>query len=922
MTKTKKIVSLQVVKPGSNPDVDSDFNTKIREKVVNHIKDIYGVNNVASIGTFQTLAAKGSFKSLCTIYEVPFSQANKVSELIPQIVKDEDDPDSEDEGMLSDLYDPRSSSYSAGADFRSATSGEEWKKIIAGALAMEGRNKTTGVHPCGLVISSKPLEGVVPLNVRQNDGLVVSQWTYPQLESLGLIKMDLLGLDTVDLIQHAIENIVAAGKTPPNMVDVIHGPMDDKKVYDMLGRGESIGIFQMASDGVRDLLKRMKPTTVDDLIATTALFRPGPMAMQSHIRYADRKNGREEMSYPVHPDFKGTELETILGKTYFLVVYQEQILQIANRIAGMTLQEGDDLRKAMGKKIIPKMMAIKPKFVSGGEANGYSTEAMEQLWDTCAEFAKYGFNKAHSVAYGITAYQAAFLKANYPVEFMAALLAQNVGVKNKILMFLQEAQRMGLSVGSVNVNTSEVRVSPDYSRKSGYDIVYGFSGVNGVSTEISEIIIQERQRNGLFKSVQDMIDRCAPLGVSNRRIYENIAKAGGFDDFGVSRKAVVENLNGLLGVAKTKEAKGASLFDLFGENSAMESSSVDLKNQPEYPHVEKLKYEAEIIGLYLTSHPLANVGPGLSKARSTTISNLRKSSQRTTATITAAVTDVTKKIQKRTGSKSIIVTLDDGTGLISANVSKELVKGIDKQIARDRLKKLYVEGESEVPEDMEILATNSEYIARKDIEKNSVYVMSVTYQPPRGESSYGARINSIEELELSEDGSLPIRMRFVHDDETETKMSSLARKLPRSIAERNPGDYPIFVAEVSRKNRVETESDAVYKAAAEEIRHGVSTQKESQVSNGNENLWGGKSTTKKKNVSKNEGRVWPPKTPNENSATRSGRVLDEWGFMRGLEYVDTGLRAAKTKRTELDIEKYLGVENYDFGWFDETILED
>lgn len=919
---SKKIVSLRVIKPGSQPDVDSDFNTKVREAAVDHVKEVYGTENVASIGTFLTLAAKGSFKNLCTIYEIPFSQANKISDLIPQIVKDDDDEDGDSEGLLGDLYNVRSSSYGAGADFRSATSGEEWKKIISGALAIEGRNKSTGVHPCGIVISSQPLSNVVPLNVRQTDGLVVSQWNYPQLESLGLIKMDFLGLDTVDLIQHTVESIAAEGKTPPNMLEIIHGPMDDKKVYDLLSRGETIGMFQIAGAGVQDLLRRMKPTTVNDIIATTALYRPGPMGMQSHIRYADRKNGREEVDY-VHEDFKGSPLEEILGPTYGLVVYQEQILQIANRIAGMTLQEGDDLRKAMGKKIMAKMLLMKPKFLDGGVANGYSEEAMQRLWDTAEEFAKYGFNKSHSVAYGINAYQTAYLKANYPVEFMAALLAQNVGVKDKILVFLQEAQRMGLKVGSVNVNISEDRVSPDITRKSGFDIVYGFSGISAVSSDMAKIIIEERKKNGLFISVQDMINRCVPLGVANRRIYESIAKAGGFDEFGVSRKAVVENLNGLLGAAKTKESKGASLFDIFGENTAMESSSIDLKGQPEYPHVEKLKYEADMIGLYLTSHPLSHVGPGLSKARSTTIANLKKSQQQSTVTLTVAVTDIVKKMMKRTGGKSIMLTLDDGTGVMSANLSKEIIKGIDKQIAQDRLRKLYEEWEKEVPEDMELLATNGEFVARKDIVKNSVYVINLTFRPARGESPYGARINTIEELTLADDGSLPIRMRFVHDDDSADRMNSLAKKLPRSISERNPGDYPIFIATPSRDGRNDGESDDIFRAAANVIREGGSGEVTAGVTNSsNENLWGAKGSAKRKVAARTK-RVWPPEVKSTTrSAYRPGRTMDEWGFMRGLEYVDTGLRAAKSKKTELDIEKYLGVENYDFGWFDESILED
>ncbi len=912
---SRKIVSIQVVKPGSNPDVDSDFNTKAREHAINHVKELHGAGNVASIGTFSTSAAKMSFKTMCTIYEVPFSQANKISDLIPIAGEGGD-------VTIADIYNPRSEVYTASADFRSATAGEEWEKIIEGAKALEGRNKTTGVHPCGIVISSQPLINTVPLQVRQDDGLVVTQWAYPELESLGLIKMDFLGLDTVDLIQHTIENIMESGKTVPNMLDIINGDMDDKKTIDMIARGETIGLFQLAGDGVQDLLKRIKPTSVHDIIATTALYRPGPMGVQSHIRYADRKNGKEEVDF-IHEDFKGTAIEEILGSTYGLVVYQEQIIRIANQIAGMSLQEGDDLRKAMGKKIMAKMLAMKPKFMEGGAAKGYSNEAMELLWNTCEEFAKYGFNLAHSVAYGINAYQTAYLKANYPVEFMAALIAQNVGNKNKVLTFLQEARRMGLKVGSVNVNISESKVTPDFTRASGFDIVYGFDGLKGVSNDIAEIIITERNSKGDFASVQDMINRCLPKGVANRRVYEAIAKAGGFDLFGVSRKAVVENLNGLLSASKTKEAKGASLFDIFGETEIMESSSIDLKGQAEYPHVIKLKLEADIVGLYLTGHPIEKAGPGLSKARTATIATLVKAQQMTTATLTVAITEITKKPMRK-GGKSVTVTLDDGTGYISANVSRDLVKGMDKFTAQERIRKLYEDGEVQVPEEMEELATSSEFVALEDIEQNSVYVVNVTFRPARGEAPYGARVNSIVPLALADDGSLPIRMRILYTDSTEDKANELAKKLPRAIASRNPGDYPIYVALAPKTGYTTGEDETTYKAAVDEMRAGEKKTEAKSTAADNTNLWGGADNRKKKAAAAStEGkRIWPPATPAKARGPRPGVPLDEDSIIRNLRYVDSGFTASKTKKTELDIEKYLGVESYDYGIFDSAVLED
>lgn len=921
MVQTKRIKSLKVVKAGSSPDIDSDFNTAHRADALQHVKDIYGADNVSSIGTFGTLLAKGAFKTMCTIYEIPFAQANKISDLIPDKVDGED-------VTFAKMFDPTSPVYGATADFRAAISASNWEPIIKGAIGIEGKNKSTGAHACGYVISSKPLFETVPLLVRQKDGEVISQWTYPELESLGLIKMDFLGLDTVDLIQHTVENIMKNGKTPPNMMDIVHGPMDDPKTFALLQRGETIGTFQLASDGMQELLKRIKPTTIDDIIAATALYRPGPMGMNSHTRYADRKNGREKIDY-VHPDFNGSELEDILKDTYSLVVYQEQIIRIANQIAGMTLQEGDDLRSAMGKKKIEKMAAMKPKFIDGGRAKGYSEEAMIVLWDTCAEFAKYGFNLSHSVAYGINAYQTAYLKANYPVEFMAALIAQNVNKRDKLLTFLQEARRMGLKVGSIDVNSSDIAVSPDYENSSEFDIVFGFAGASSISEENARIIVEERQKGGKFTSVQDMVNRCYSAGVQNSKIFENIAKAGGFDSFGVSRRAVVESVRDLIGMAKTKVSKGASLFDLMGASNAVESATVDLSSMPEYPYVEMLKHEASVVGLYLTSHPLSKAGPGLSKARTSTISSLLKSSRQTSATITVAVTEVEKKIMAR-GGRRIAVTLDDGTSYMRANISKTLVKMMDKGIAQDRVRKLYEDGQSSVPPEMEETVLNPEFAALSEVEKNSVYVMSVTFRPPRGEDQpYSAVVNSIEPLVLADNGTLPIRMRLLYNDNNKAKATQLARKLPQAIAKRNPGDYPIFLAYDHRNNLFKVSEEALYAAAIDEIRNGANNRTTSEnpakKSSGSNNLWGGAQPSApakgKKGSSNENARSWPPRIP-QSVAQGNVEFSNTTELIKNATYVDTGFRAAKGKATELDIEKYLGVENYDFGVWDPSIIDE
>lgn len=924
---TKRIASIEIVKPGSNPDVDSDFNTEIRDVALDHVKDVYGEDTIANITTFTTLAAKGAFKAMCNIYQIPFAQAGKIASLIPPPIEGV-------ECTIADIFDPFSDRFSEGAEFRSATSGSEWTQIVEAAKNIEGRNKNTGVHPCGVIMSSKPLGGVIPLQTRQDDGRVVTQWTYKECEDLGLIKMDFLGLDTVDLIQYSVGYIQRSGRPVPNMVELIHGNMDDKKTFEMLQRGDTIGVFQLASDGVRDLLKRMLPTRFEDIVATTALFRPGPMGQLSHIRYADRKNGREEMDY-IHAEFKGSALEEILKDTYGVVVFQEQIIKIASDIGGMTLQEGDDLRSAMGKKNIPKMTAMKPKFFAGAEANGFSEEATRRLWDTIAEFAKYGFNKAHSVAYAMNAYQAAYLKANYPVEFMAALISQNVGTKEKILAFLQEARRMGLKVGTVDINISDIKVAPDFKGDSAFDIVYGLSGVNAVSMDMAGIIINEREKNGRYKSVQDLVNRCLPLGVSNKKIYENLALGGAFDNLGVTRRAVVENLPAMLNEAKTKSARGATLFDMFAP--AEESGeSVDL-SIGEYPFVEKLKKEADVIGLYLTDHPLSKVGPGLSKMRNSTIAKLYKSNQASTVTIAGSITDITKKIRKQ-GGKSIAVTIDDGTGYVTAHLSRDIVKSIDKLSSQDKLRKLYEAGDTNISKEVRDIVADQKFEAMEDIEKNSVYIMNLTFRPERGDSPVGARINSIKPLKLADNGSLPIRIRFEMDDSNEAEMKKLYKLLPQNLAKKIPGDYPIHVAiyrdldeAVPSKPNESVFLDAIAEMDAD-LKNGVDLKAQALADTKDETsvtLSGERATRakKKKPAAKTESlRQWPPKAVHAPLVNKANKKIERNELIASkiemIDYRDTGLTASKTQKLELAIEKFVGVENFDFGIFNADILDE
>ena len=937
----KRIASIEVVKPGSDPDVDSDFNTQIRPEVIEYVADKYG--HVANIITFATMKAKKAFKSLCTLYEIPFADANRISSLIPDGAEGK-------EPTMADIYDPYSDFYHDAAEFRGAVTGDEWDDLIEGSIAIEGRIDAIGLHPCGVVISAKPLEDVIPTHVRQSDGLRIAQWTYPELESIGLIKMDFLGLDTVDLIQHAIENIQLLGKDAPSMLELIHGPMDDAATYELLSRGDTTGIFQLSGDGMRELLRVMKPNTFMDIVACNALFRPGPMGMGSHTKYALRKNGLEKVDYPVHEDFKGSELEEILKDTQFLVVYQEQIIRIANRIAGMTLQEGDDLRKAMGKKKKDVMESMRPVFFEGSRKNGYSDEAIQELWDTIETFAEYGFNLSHSVAYAMNGYQSAWLKTNYPKEFMAALIDQRVGNKAKTLAHLQEARRMGLRVGPISANNSGVKVSPNADGAPDFDIVYGFSGLAAVSEESAKIIVDERNANGDFTGPEDFVKRCFKAGLAKKNVYENIAYAGGFDEFGKTRKAVIEAIPKLIVSAKNTEAKGVSLFDMMNRSGA---ASVSIRYaKDEFDYGEKLRLEADTIGLYISGHPMdyvskADLGKIGAVPLETMLAYKGKAQQ---FRVVAVPTEITKKNSRR-GGKSILLTLEDPSVTLEARLDKKIIKAIDKKASQDKFKELYCRGSEELQE-LHALTIDPEVgYARSGIDKNRLYVFDVLFRPAWKEgTTAGITVMEFDELNLTNEGKLPVRVRFLSKEKngqvhkiSKSKIVEALSTVERNMEKRSKAsgsdaqsvDIPILISRYTERMTRTVENRKAYDRALtisledggskELLKTAVKVEgkkaKSKSKSSGKE-LFEGSSLkvaeAGKKAEIRNDLRVWPPKGVTE-TIDEVVKQSDIPGYNRALNhlrYVDSGKKSSKMLSIAMKVLEEYGVtsEEIDSGY--------
>lgn len=765
----KKVIEDVFVKiPGSAPDIDTDFHTEGREEVVQYCVDKYGEENVANIVTFGTFKAKRAFKAMCTIYNVPFAAANKASGYIPGAQGAE--------ASLEDIINPTSPRYNEGADFRQATEGEMFEEVVEMASKLDGRISETGVHPCGVIISSEPLAGIVPTQVRQNDGKIITQWEYPELEALGLIKMDMLGLELINTVQQTLENIRLTNESAqdkdeireiPDMKELLQGNLDDSQTYKMLQEGNTVGIFQLGSTGVRELLKRAKPTEFMDVATITALYRPGPMSMNSHIEWADRKSGTKEVVY-IDERLKGTVVKKILEETAGLVIFQEQIMQIATQYAGMTPHEADQLRKAMGKKKISIMTEMHPKFVKGAIENGSTKELAEKIWETMEGFGSYGFNKSHSVSYALNIYEAAYLKAHYPAEFMAAVIQQGFSDPNKVKQYIQEAKRMKLRLGPVDINNSQVQMaSTGVSKDNEYDIVFGFSGIKQMNDNLAHEIVEERNANGPYESVADFVKRVSKRTQLTASPLSNLAKSGAFDCFNVSRKLVSEKAKMIVDSGVKQADKGVSLFDMLGPSSTVSgvTESIEITGE-DYEYNKMIKLEADVIGMYVSGHPTSQLGHIARMYKPTNLQSILSSGgSKETYTVLGTVTQVASKTN-RAGNKSMAVLIDDGTDTSTSYLPRNVVQSIEKYEEIIRIQRAKEKGvelkETKRSEKMRELLMDNSIKPMEPVEVNHPYLFKIK---TRG---WGDNVNisvvDIIKLDTAPDGSLPYEVNIKNEN--------------------------------------------------------------------------------------------------------------------------------------------------------------
>ncbi len=566
----------------SMPDIDIDFDEDGREHILKWVVDKYGKKRVANIITFGTMAAKMAIRDVARVLKLPLSEADKLAKLVP-----------EKAGVsLKEAFEEVKELKT-----QKESGGELTKKTLHFAQTLEGSVRHTGIHACGIIIGKEDLENHIPLCTSKDSELLVTQFEGKFVESAGLLKMDFLGLKTLSIIKDTLENI----KTSKG-IDIIleEIPFDDKKTFELYSQGETTGLFQFESDGMKKHLRNLKPNRFGDLIAMNALYRPGPM--QYIDNFINRKHGKEKITYDL------PEMEEILSETYGVTVYQEQVMLLSQKLAGFTKGQADSLRKAMGKKIKSMMDDLKVKFIDGCLKKGHEEKIVSKIWDDWEKFAEYAFNKSHSTGYAYLSYQTAYLKAHYPAEFMCAVLSRNLSDIKKVSQFMGEAKRMGLDVLLPDINES----FKDFTVNEKGQIRFGLGGIKNVGESAVDDIINERKKNGKFSSWFDFIERVSMHSV-NKRTIEALAYAGAFDELDtLKRSQYFSSVNGsennfiedsIKYANKYKESSGSIQTGFFG-NEVVEVKKPEAPNVEEWNKLQRLKFEKEVIGIYLSEHPL------------------------------------------------------------------------------------------------------------------------------------------------------------------------------------------------------------------------------------------------------------------------------------------------------------------------------
>ncbi|MGB5610299.1 DNA polymerase III subunit alpha [Eudoraea sp.] len=637
----------------SMPDIDIDFDDEGRGKVMDYVINKYGANQVAQIITYGTMAAKSSIRDTARVLDLPLNDADRIAKLIPNMSK------------LSKIFGVPE------ADLKKRFRSDELEKVnsllnisegddleaqtVNMARILEGSLRNTGIHACGVIITPDDITNFVPVATAKDSDLYVTQFDNSVVEHAGLLKMDFLGLKTLTLIKDTVKIVKARHGI---QLDPDEFPLDDAPTYELFQRGDTVGIFQYESVGMQKHLKDLKPSVFDDLIAMNALYRPGPM--EYIPSFIARKNGEEEIAYDL------PVMEENLKETYGITVYQEQVMLLSQKLAGFSKGDADVLRKAMGKKIFSLLQKLKPQFLDGGEKNGHPREILEKIWKDWEAFASYAFNKSHSTCYAYIAYQTAYLKAHYPAEYMAAVLSNNMNDIKQVTFFMEECKRMGLEVLGPDVNESYYKFAVNKDNA----VRFGMGAIKGVGRLAVETIVENRKEHGAYKSVFDLTKRI-DLRAANKKAFENLALAGGFDSFGDSHRAQYFHKEGdgstflemvIKYGSKFQESENSSQVSLFGDTSEVQIPEPEVPPCGEWGTMEKLRREKEVVGIYISGHPLDDFRTEINAFCNANVSffnNLEEYVNRELS-FAGVITDVQHRVSKN-GKGWALFTMEDYT---------------------------------------------------------------------------------------------------------------------------------------------------------------------------------------------------------------------------------------------------------------------
>jgi DNA polymerase-3 subunit alpha len=760
----------------SMPDVDVDFDDRRRGEVIKYVIDKYGEDKVANIATFGTMKGKSSIKDSIRVLGLPYMLGDKLAKLYPPPIVGRD-------VALVDVFDPTHERYDEGGEFRAAVAADpDAQKAVELALGLEGTRRGFGMHAAGVIMSRKPIVDTVPLMRRDANSPVMTQFEYPTCEYLGLLKMDFLGLSNLGTLDEALR-LIKLNRGVDVDLDQVGLDLNDEPTFEMVARGETLGVFQLDSPPMRSLLRLMVPDSFEDISAVLALYRPGPMGAGAHIEYADRKNNRRPIT-PIHPEL-AEPLKEILGDTYGVIVYQEQVMAIAQKLGGYSLGQADLLRRAMGKKSAEILAKEFVPFHDGMIKNGYSEDSIRTLWEILVPFSDYAFNRAHTAGYGLVSYWTAYLKANFPAEYMAALLTTNADNKDKLALYLGECRRMGIKVLPPDINESELNYTA-----VGKDIRVGLIGVKGIGEGGINEWLAERAANGPAKSFGDYLMRTA-TAMGSKRAVDNLIKAGAFDSFGHTRASlnfVHEDATEMARKTKKKleKSKASQEDSLFGDDADFFRLELDIPELPEWEKMEKLTFEREILGLYVSDHPLAEYAGAIQVLSTASIADLRDAENPPSDIIKIAglVSGIDKKVTKKSGEPWAIVTVEDLDSSIQVFVFPRTWADAQDMIKKDAI--LVFSGRAEKKDD------GGTSFAVRDVLAPDMKAAQRKFERLKAREEAGDTTPLVEpsaaDIQVDEGVTTPVRLKLEETQMTRDRVEKL-----RDILSAFPGSRPVYI---------------------------------------------------------------------------------------------------------------------------------